>query len=475
MEDRHNLSEPRPILGLELPTWDVDILREGVDVPILTVRVDERALPPRKRKKKVVWKLPDTVDQIPKFGKEDKLRILEIFKQQKKTLKREKRKSPEQQQQQPQQQDQPKDGPEEKTPLPDTRDTTTSTRSASSGSDGSGGGCLLLNNEKQKLPARKGGAGSWKKGQSLGPPGFGSLSLEEKKQSEAIRASTNTCSLPSGAAFHSPPAPPPGLSSVDRLSAAPVTPLSPSHPPGLHPMSPGIRQSPSSSNNNTTPPPPPGMHPMQNRATSAPSSSPTTTNTASPPSQEATQQHNLPTRRYFQLSPPSANGNSAVMMNLAQIVTQSYYYMLTHGHVQELRAHYAPAAAKSLTVGGAHAICHTLQDIELQLQSLVGTVVAIRGVLQQSIPSNPAAAAAAGGGSNMRMDSILLVITGMCVRPNALPFCHSLVLTPTTNSNTNTVGYQIQNDALCFLTTEVEGTAAGGPANGPPNGSGAGM
>ena len=93
MEDRHFLSEPRPIKGLELPTWEVDILREGVDTPIMTIRVDNLTLPPRKRKKKVVWKLPDNFDQLPKFGTEDKKRILEIFKQQKKALKRQRKSS----------------------------------------------------------------------------------------------------------------------------------------------------------------------------------------------------------------------------------------------------------------------------------------------------------------------------------------------------------------------------------------------
>ena len=91
MEDRHYLSDPRPIKGLDLLTWDVDVMREGVDQPIMTLRLDSSNLPPRTRKKKVVWQLPDSWDQVPKFGKEDKLRILELFKQHKKTTKKEKR------------------------------------------------------------------------------------------------------------------------------------------------------------------------------------------------------------------------------------------------------------------------------------------------------------------------------------------------------------------------------------------------
>ena len=93
MEDRHNLSEPRPIEGLELPTWEVDVLREGVDTPIMTIRLDNKVLPPRKRKKRVVWKLPDSLEHVPKFGMEDKKRILELFKQQKKELRKQRKSS----------------------------------------------------------------------------------------------------------------------------------------------------------------------------------------------------------------------------------------------------------------------------------------------------------------------------------------------------------------------------------------------
>ena len=147
--------------------------------------------------------------------------------------------------------------------------------------------------------------------------------------------------------------------------------------------------------------------------------------------------------------PPSAN--------IANEVTQAYYLLLTQGRVQELKLYYAPCATKSLTVGGAHAICHSAQDVELQLQSLVGIVVQIRGVLQQATSGN----------------GILIVMTGVCVQPHALPFCHTIVLTPTSTSNVGNngspgtptgmssedpdfsfMGYQIQNDALCFLTSD---------------------
>jgi hypothetical protein len=91
MEDRHSFSEPRPIPGLPLPTWEIDVFRENVDTPIESLRIDETTLPPRRRKGKVVWKLPDSVETLPKFGRDETLRLLEIFKQQKKNRRKTKK------------------------------------------------------------------------------------------------------------------------------------------------------------------------------------------------------------------------------------------------------------------------------------------------------------------------------------------------------------------------------------------------
>jgi len=118
---------------------------------------------------------------------------------------------------------------------------------------------------------------------------------------------------------------------------------------------------------------------------------------------------------------------------LAQAITEAYYLMLSHGMVEDLLHYYSPTAQKSLTVGSAHHVCRTLEDTVTQLQSLVGMVVHIKGLLQQDTCGN----------------GTLVVITGTCVRPHQLPFCHSLVLI-----STNGGGYHIQNDALCFLTVD---------------------
>lgn len=68
MEDRHSVSEPRPVDDdgsdcNNCPSWEVDILRDGVIVD--TFILNKEVLPPRTNKKgKVVWKLPDSGDKL---------------------------------------------------------------------------------------------------------------------------------------------------------------------------------------------------------------------------------------------------------------------------------------------------------------------------------------------------------------------------------------------------------------------------
>lgn len=82
--DTHSFSSPRPVPDSKVPTWEVDVLREGVDEPIATLIVNDETLPPRKNRKKTLWKLPSSYDQEPRFGEHEKKRLWEMFKQQKK-------------------------------------------------------------------------------------------------------------------------------------------------------------------------------------------------------------------------------------------------------------------------------------------------------------------------------------------------------------------------------------------------------
>lgn len=66
MEDRHTVSEPRPVKknANDRPCWEVDILRDDT-VIVDTFFLDSDVLPPRINKKgKLLWKLPDTGDKV---------------------------------------------------------------------------------------------------------------------------------------------------------------------------------------------------------------------------------------------------------------------------------------------------------------------------------------------------------------------------------------------------------------------------
>jgi hypothetical protein len=64
MEDRHSISDPRPVRNSTSVEWEIDILRDET-VIVDTFVLNNDVLPPRTNKKgKVLWKLPDTLDRI---------------------------------------------------------------------------------------------------------------------------------------------------------------------------------------------------------------------------------------------------------------------------------------------------------------------------------------------------------------------------------------------------------------------------
>lgn len=67
MEDRHAISEPR-LLSSTQPSWLVDITRDGVNEPVDTIEINETTLPPRKKKGKVVWRLPSDAERLVSFS-----------------------------------------------------------------------------------------------------------------------------------------------------------------------------------------------------------------------------------------------------------------------------------------------------------------------------------------------------------------------------------------------------------------------
>lgn len=82
--ESHSFATPVPIEDSSPPAWTVDVLRNGVDEPVGQLVVNDRNQPPRKRKGKIVWRLPETSTVTPKFGLHEQTRLWELFKQQKK-------------------------------------------------------------------------------------------------------------------------------------------------------------------------------------------------------------------------------------------------------------------------------------------------------------------------------------------------------------------------------------------------------
>ena len=73
MQDRHRVSEARPLPGSgddglkDVPTWEVDIIRDGT-VIVDTFVLNNEVLPPRKNKKgRVLWRLPSDLDNAVSF------------------------------------------------------------------------------------------------------------------------------------------------------------------------------------------------------------------------------------------------------------------------------------------------------------------------------------------------------------------------------------------------------------------------
>jgi hypothetical protein len=199
LEDRHFLSDPRPVSNLDLPSWEVDVYREGVDQPIMTLLVDAKVLPPRKKKKKTLWRLPDSIETNPKFGELDKRRILELFREKKKELKKLKNK-----------QRAYRRASSIEAMNGDGR------KSDSGGGGGSGSGSNKPNPVNGASPTPKNlppenrryskVSNDARDDSSLSPPGFGKLSISEA-------GNTSTTSMP--------PAPPPGIHSFSPLKPAP--------------------------------------------------------------------------------------------------------------------------------------------------------------------------------------------------------------------------------------------------------------
>ena len=461
-EDRHTFSEPRPIAGLTLPSWDVDVFRDGVPEPILTLRVDETNLPPRRsKKKKIVWRLPETVDQSPRFGDYEKRRLLDIFK----SLKKERRKS--------------KRGSEtggggssiggsDTVDADDSKDFGPSVAASSSENDPPEGakqnGSSTANGNNIINTNNNNNIGSQPKTQN------GSTHYQTK-DSDSIAANGTTTAAPANPTTMGmerlsveqstpssvPPAPPPGMIHMARSQSVPEARSGiPMPPPGLAPqppLPPPIQQQ---QQQQQQPPPMPAPG-FEKSPVPAANSSPTMN-----PSLLPTPSQRPAPSRFFNIPP-----NMPHEM-FAQQVANLYISLLQTGQIEELFLYYATTAQKSLSLKSAKSICATPLEMKTQLQSLVGCAFVVQGITvqvqqpaQQSLQQQQQSP-----NQNQNNDYILLIWSGICqVQGQQHGFCHTLILTPlaaaaTHNGNANggagvlPRGYQIQNDALVLLANE---------------------
>ncbi|CAB9517778.1 expressed unknown protein [Seminavis robusta] len=488
-EDRHAFSEPRAIVGLPLPTWDVDVFRDGVPEPILTLRVDETTLPPRRsKKKKIVWKLPDSLDQIPRFGADEKRRLLDLFK----NLKKEKRRKS-------------KRGSLTGDALTESGGEETNEDWTASTNSTNGKNNEQDEEEEDVIAKPKNGNHAMTNGHNKEKPSPPPVKnppdlVDEKplppppnqKQKQQLQPPQKFTSKPPpgmtltrrNSAPLPPGIPPPAAAQqgttngvhapVSRGRLLPTTawnwnvraqsmPLEDTEPPQSTPPQAKQKQLPQQQE----PPPPPSIQPQNghshNHHHHIPPSQPPQPSRPSQPPQEIPQSHSL--------SPPGgpAINPSAVLPSIqplalpparflkfptttmspdlfAQQVANLYISLLQSGQVEELLLYYTLTAQKSLSLKSAKSMCHTPSEMKIQLTSLVGCAFAVQGITVQQ----------------GAMNSLLLIWSGICqLAGQQHGFCQTIILMPllpvvdTTNgSDHSNIQYQIQNDALVLLTND---------------------
>lgn len=345
------------------------------------------------RKKRVVWKLPDSIDEIPNFGSDERKRMLELWKQQKKSRKK----------------------------LTKRSSSIGVSSEGSGGSDANNGGEMTTpTREKPKqqqqqehsepqlyevtsteIPPQTNGSrpSGFEGSKKAHPPGFeGSNGYDNAVISQEH---PNTNGHSSSHVLDTPVSPPPSTPTIP--------------PPGFANLS---------LNEQQQEPPLPSPDLQLQQQSPCTTDIPATNDTASPSSPSLPQ-------HYFTVPSHSTN----IPVDLAKIVVDSYYPCITHGHAELLSQHYCNEAQKSLSVGGAHAVCHSRQEFLLQLKSLTGSQFLVKGVVAQPGVDT----------------SVVLLITGSVQTTNmqVLPFCHSLTLTRISNGD---LLFQIHNDAMALLT-----------------------
>jgi hypothetical protein len=495
--ESHYFTEPIPVepegKDAALPTWRVEVIRQSTTDSVGTLLISNENLPPRKNKKKILWKLPDNTESNPTFGEHEKKRLWELFKQQKK--------------------DRKKQALLEK--VQEDEENTTE-----------------ANGEKPVLSVFNGATTT--------APSSGENGRDEK----ASATSTNTRRSPVTVTANNseserspplnsvrPPPPPPGFDMAARLRAQPPP---PPPPPGLSATTTATTAMPSTSSTNASAAPPLGLSAattaMPSATTRAAAAAPppglpvTTTTTAMPstsraalfhaatnktaqtvtstsryptgvtasllPSpqqreQQQNQQQQQPSffgpPRYFRkaLNEPATALAQQVVACFLNTMTCATPGVSSTTWLQYYSAE--TAVTKTLLIGSAQAVCRTPQDCLQQVRSLSMPGESIWECHGYTIqPTCTSTTTTAKRFSNVTganaAQSHLLIMTGRTIQKGeSLAYNLTLVLKPTEQvtppgataaATTNaadsdaTVYYQIQNDVLSLFAVNVSATSS---------------
>lgn len=131
--------------------------------------------------------------------------------------------------------------------------------------------------------------------------------------------------------------------------------------------------------------------------------------------------------------------DSSLAIVAAKYFVDLYYPHISHGLANELAFYYTSNAQKSVSVGGAHSVVGTREDIKLQLSSLAGSNFLVRGVVSQDTFEK--------AGAHILVTGNMQTTAGIMT-----PFAHSVDLVLMNGE----FDFQIHNDALSLLTPSEE-------------------
>eukprot|EP00978_Attheya_sp_CCMP212_P040733 scaffold225587_cov41-Attheya_sp.AAC.1 len=457
--ERHFLSEPRISSpedggGESRLEWEVDVHREGVSEVIETLTINDTTLPPRTNKRgKVLWRLPTDHSRLPTFGADEKRRIMEFFKEVKKSRKKNLKKiksagvptsscgSSMTESSTGDPHDVPASVP---VVTPATANNNKAAKKVIKKTTDKHG---LKTTEPSKLNApnkvpetEKGVKGNKLKETKEGKQkGQKSLKVTHKISTtnksnghvvngDAVPKSMSTATLPS-------PMAPPGFSQhnvavLEKEYVKPVTDV-PNRWSRLHD---NVDQNASFQKQ-----PEPVVVGEKRKEKETLGLIPMVQGT-----------------KCLQVR----NGEETVAVRAAKAFCDVYYPMIQQGSQEELALYYTPRAQKSVSVGGAHSVVCGFVDIFRQLSGLANkSLWKINGVVAQDTYD--------GKGAHLLITGTLVVVT----ERTTSTFCHSVSLAPVCypgqqDGDEENTAFQIHNDAMALLGGGTEMSSA--PSLSPP-------